>query len=92
MWVDFVRSLAPKHLAASMQTHLESGCCHCHETYMNWSLLLEFAKRESSYNPPDHVVRAVKAAFLLQQELHAVSGSLRCPNVILPLLVGLTAQ
>ena len=59
---------------------------------MNWSLLLEFAKRESSCNPPDDVVRAVKDAFLLQQELPAVGGSLRCPDVILPLLVGFTAQ
>jgi hypothetical protein len=64
-WADFARrSLGPRRIAA-MEKHLARGCKECVQARSMWQSVIELASKESSYAPPDDVVRSAKAAFIL---------------------------
>jgi hypothetical protein len=68
-WVDLARALVPEAQRLRMQSHLESGCVSCNETYKTWRLVFETAGREALYSPPEDVVRSVKGVLPLVRKL-----------------------
>ena len=66
-WADFAKMAAPTEQQAAMQQHLDQGCQQCSSTLNIWTKVLEVASRESSYQPPESVVRRAKALYLPHQ-------------------------
>jgi len=62
-WVDFARVVAPMKQRKAMQQHLDQGCQKCSNTLKIWTQVLELASRESSYQPPESVVRWAKSLY-----------------------------
>ncbi len=63
-WIDFARGLLPGPREQAMQAHLEGGCSECLDRSRSWQYIVQFSRRESSYQPPADDVRLVKAAAL----------------------------
>ena len=61
-WADFVRNVSGDKEKAAMQAHLETGCKRCSKALGAWARVREIVTRERSYQPPESVVRTVKAA------------------------------
>jgi hypothetical protein len=72
-WIDFVRGLLPTDEAEALRAHLTDGCSQCQDAQRLWSSLWIAARREQSYQGPDAVVRAAKAAFVLRQKIPLLS-------------------
>jgi hypothetical protein len=72
-WVDFARSSVSEELRRAMQGHLDTGCQKCAKELQLWKGFAEFAGREAAYEPPEGVVRIVKAA--LPSEQPELSGA-----------------
>lgn len=62
-WVDFARKTLCQESMIKMQRHLHDRCPRCTETSRIWRVVLVLAIRESSYQPPESVVRFVKESF-----------------------------
>lgn len=62
-WVGFVRQIVLPERMAEMQQHLDDGCQRCSEAQRMWRGVLELAKQEPSYQPPESAVRFVKEYF-----------------------------
>ena len=60
-WIDFARSLASPQDTEAMTSHLKSGCESCAKEKAVWSKLAGFAKTETEFEPPAHIVNAAKA-------------------------------
>lgn len=67
-WVDFVRGVVPPDQCQAMQLHLDSGCASCSKVVETWKHVVDCARKERSYEPPDVAVRMVKARFTLDPE------------------------
>ncbi|MFY9532358.1 MAG: hypothetical protein WBC04_12425 [Candidatus Acidiferrales bacterium] len=72
-WVDFARSSVSEEQRNAMQGHLDDGCEKCAKEFQVWKGFAEFAGREAAYEPPEGIVRIVKAA--LPSERPQESGS-----------------
>jgi len=59
-WADFTRNVAGDAKKLAMQSHLETGCKPCTKLYTLWQRVDVAARRESTYEPPETVVRTVK--------------------------------
>ncbi|SRR5579864_444803 len=68
-WVDLARELVPEAQRARLQSHLESGCVPCNETYRTWRLVFETAGREVLCSPPEDVVLSAKRVLPLVRKL-----------------------
>lgn len=62
-WSDFVRLAAPEDLSQNMQNHLESGCDPCTSAELFIRELYQFAALESSFEPPQSLIRMAVAEF-----------------------------
>ncbi|HXM96154.1 MAG TPA: hypothetical protein VOA64_18185 [Candidatus Dormibacteraeota bacterium] len=62
-WVDFANDRVSAIRRVEMQGHVDTGCNKCRQELQIWQAVRKVAARESQYQPPDNVVRAVKAAF-----------------------------
>jgi hypothetical protein len=71
-WVDFVRHVGSREETARMKNHLDSGCETCQLAFKLWCFVLEAAKCERLYEPPDLTVRLVKAAFAFRRKLRGI--------------------
>jgi hypothetical protein len=56
-WVDFVRNVVPTEHRAPMQEHLDQGCGTCLKMVKTWATMVDFARHEPFYEPPDGAVR-----------------------------------
>ncbi len=90
-WVDFARSSVSAEQRKAMQGHLDDGCEKCAKELQMWKGFAEFAGREAAYEPPEGIVRIVKAALPSEQQqesgarireiAHMVFDSLRQPQL-----------
>lgn len=73
-WADFVRGVVNSEQRAPMQKHLDEGCNRCAKTVRMWTSMVEFARLEATYEPPDSTFRVARSYFVpfklgLRQEL-----------------------
>ncbi len=64
-WVDFSRDLLPEKRKQLMQQHLETGCANCGSVAQTWKRVYQMGRVDSSYEPPESVLRAVKGNFAI---------------------------
>jgi hypothetical protein len=72
MWLGFLKGQLSPDQVSRMRAHLDSGCKKCSEVHRVWTTVIEVARRETDYNPPEAVVNAAKDAYkrrLLRPEL-----------------------
>jgi hypothetical protein len=62
-WADLVRDLTEPATRATMKKHIDSGCGKCETALQVWQKVLSIARSESSFVPPDDVVRVSKSQF-----------------------------
>ena len=62
-WVDFVRGVGGPTMSVDIRSHLTDGCQKCKTTHDAWSRVRRIATKESSYAPPENLVRLVKLGF-----------------------------
>ena len=62
-WVDFVRNVVPTEHRAPMQEHLDQGCGSCLKMVKTWVTMVDFARREPFYEPPDGAIRNAGSYF-----------------------------
>lgn len=60
-WADFVRKVVSGEKQRAMEAHMNSGCKTCRAAMDFWNETTRMASREASYEPPNNVVRSVKA-------------------------------
>src|SRR5580698_3695442 len=58
-WVDVARNVGSPEKRKAMEEHLNSGCQECRATLTFWEQTQRSAALEASYEPPNHVLRAV---------------------------------
>jgi hypothetical protein len=61
-WADLVRDMTEPATRATMKKHI-SGCGKCETALQVWQAVLAIARRESTFIPPDEVVRVSKSQF-----------------------------
>lgn len=65
-WADLVHGLVADEKRAAMKGHLDDGCDTCAAHFHICERVAHIAINESSYEPPEGIVRSVKALFALQ--------------------------
>jgi hypothetical protein len=60
-WTDFARGVTPAADRGVMEAHVVSGCARCRETLTLVKRVVESARIDNAYDPPEHVVRCAKA-------------------------------
>ncbi len=81
-WSDLARGLMAKARKASMLRHLDEGCERCAGYYRTWRSVNECATRGVSYQPPEGVVRSVKALYALHKPKSASTRSVKIARLI----------
>jgi hypothetical protein len=66
-WADFVRQEGAAAQRARMQRHVDDRCPECTRTLQVWTAVGRFARREASYQPPDHTVRQAKVQYSIRR-------------------------
>jgi len=61
-WADLVRDMTEPATRATMKKHI-SGCGKCETALQVWQAVLAIARSESTFIPPDEVVRVSKSQF-----------------------------
>jgi hypothetical protein len=61
--VDFVRGVGEPELGIEIRAHLAKGCSKCKTAHDAWSQVRRMATEESSFAPPENLVRLVKLEF-----------------------------
>jgi hypothetical protein len=61
--VDLVRGVGTQELARRTKAHLDAGCSPCATNYALWRRVERFAFDETTYRPPNDLVRLVKLGF-----------------------------
>ncbi|MGA7291286.1 MAG: hypothetical protein WBW85_01985 [Terriglobales bacterium] len=62
-WADFVRGVSGLEISRDIRTHLGRGCPQCKIAHNVWNQVRMFATNESSYAPPENLLRMVKLGF-----------------------------
>ena len=57
LWVDSVRGLLSGPQAFELQSHLDTNCPACRQTYEFWTHLNAVLRQESRFTPPPELVR-----------------------------------
>ncbi|PYX88565.1 MAG: hypothetical protein DMG68_08085 [Acidobacteria bacterium] len=90
-WADWVRGVATPGTTAALQAHIASSCPECNGAMNLWSEVGSLARAESSYAPPENLVRLVKLEFACKHapEAECTPGSLIYDSWINPLPIGI---
>ena len=62
-WADFVRGVSGPEASRDISAHLAKGCASCKTAHHTWSRVGRLGTAESSYTPPENLVRLVKLGF-----------------------------
>jgi len=104
VWADLVRGVSTQHaktgpsqdrdLRREVESHLESGCETCAASLGVWKQVYSLAARESSYSPPEDVVRMTKLEFTArsQQAAEACDAALVFDTFSQPALAGVRSS
>ncbi len=82
-WVDFVRDVLAPEQKMVMQHHLDTGCARCSKNLQLWRQVRTLAAHETTYHPPEEVVRFVKGSFALNRPLATRSRRTRLAQLVL---------
>src|SRR5580765_1488749 len=90
--IDFVNQAVPTGQKTAMERHLKI-CQRCANTVSQWQRVRAAAAAEANYQPPEEVIRIVKAAFAglklaLQHEPTSSSIELVFDSLVQPSLEG----
>jgi hypothetical protein len=87
-WADLVRDVASAEAARAMQEHLHDGCQACQAIVDGFRAVVEVSAREANCEPPDHVVRSVKALLALARPQKRTLAALVFDSLRQPVLAG----
>ncbi len=73
VYLSYLRRLLPPEQAAALQEHVDRACRECLQSLSLWGQVLDRAEAESTYEAPEGVVSAAKAAFALRQKVPLLS-------------------
>jgi hypothetical protein len=62
-WADFVRGVSNPEISQYLKAHLATGCAKCHTLNNRWGRVQRVVAVESTYAPPENLVRLVKLGF-----------------------------
>ena len=81
-WIDYARGLAPAEQAGVIQEHLDRNCAPCRAAFQVWRKVAEALLNERSYEPPEHAVRIIRAAFQPQAGLPGIPNKAAVARLI----------
>ncbi len=81
-WIDFARHTQEQAKTIAMQQHLDEGCAKCLKNLEMWRYVMDFAKQENSYQPPEASIRAAKAGFALRNVIPFPTGKVELANLV----------
>jgi hypothetical protein len=100
-WVDLVRGVPPQNAKtgrsevadrrSDLESHLASGCADCASMFNLWKHIYSVATHESSYCPPESIVRMAKMEFAARQVRETpetVEACLVFDTLLQPILAG----
>ncbi len=90
-WADFVRGISEPLTKTNIESHLARGCSDCRATSDVWNQVQTMVSNETSYTPPENVVRMVKQEFAAaySTERASVPASLLFDTFAQPLPAGI---
>jgi hypothetical protein len=90
-WADFVRGIGESETKASIESHLARGCPDCRATSNVWNQVQTMVSNETSYMPPESIVRMVIQEFAATNspKQESVLASLLFDTFAQPLPVGI---
>jgi hypothetical protein len=92
---DFVRGVSGPGVSRDIKAHLAEGCAKCNAANDAWSRVRRLATEESSYAPPENLVRMVKLGFggkLAHQPAKWTLANLVFDSFAQPLLAGVRSS
>src|SRR6266481_504395 len=90
-WANFVRGISESEMKANIESHLARGCCDCCPTSDVWNQVQTMVSNETSYTPPESLVRMVKQEFAATKspKQQSVLASLLFDTFAQPLTAGI---
>jgi hypothetical protein len=90
-WADFIREISESEMKANIESHLARGCCDCRATLGVWNQVQTMVSNETSYMPPESLVRMVKQEFAATKspKQESVLASLLFDTFAQPLTAGI---
>ena len=90
-WADFVRGVSESETKANIKSHLARGCSDCGATSDVWNQVQTMVSNETSYMPPESIVRMVIQEFAATNspKQESVLASLLFDTFAQPLPVGI---
>jgi len=90
-WADFLRGISESEMKANIESHLARGCCDCCPTSDVWNQVQTMVSNETSYTPPESLVRMVKQEFAATKspKQQSVLASLLFDTFAQPLTAGI---
>src|SRR3989442_1959826 len=79
-WADFMREVVEPLQRAAMQRHLDEGCKRCLRAVAVWQSVLDVARQEANYQPPESTVRSAKAYYGVYRPQAGLSLAPRIPE------------
>jgi len=62
-WADVARGISASAKAQGIQAHLAASCLNCKQSHDFWTRLYSVAQAETTYAPPENLVRMMKLEF-----------------------------
>jgi hypothetical protein len=94
-WADLARGVK-EGKSNAMGNHLAAGCDKCRKSLELWARVADLGGKESSYEPPENVVRSVKGYFAIHKPAKVPAGTkiarLFFDSLISPMPVGVRAM
>jgi hypothetical protein len=67
-WLELAYNVCSQEMATVLKQHLDAGCAKCRSIYDLWVAVAQIAARESDYEAPAEVIRALKSALPLRRK------------------------
>src|SRR5438094_4389633 len=90
-WADFVRGISESDMKENIESHLARGCPDCRATSDVWNRVQNTVSNETTYMPPESLVRMVKQEFAATKspKQESVLASLQFDTFAQPLTAGI---
>ena len=91
-WADFARGVSDDANRSALEAHLSSGCGRCQRIVEVLRGVAVAAASKADYEPPDYVIRLVKAIFPVHAHQKVLSPRLVFDSFRQPLPAGMRSQ